>query len=53
VRAAVLLTAATLSAAEYSTYIGDANQYHVGRAIADSAGNTYIAGSRLLASPSS
>ena len=53
VLAAVLSTAVTLSAAEYSTYIGDANQYHVARAIADPTGNTYIAGSRVLTSQSS
>ncbi|MBZ5621353.1 MAG: SBBP repeat-containing protein [Acidobacteriia bacterium] len=50
---AVLSTAALLSAAEYSTYIGDANDYHVARTIADSVGNTYIAGSRVLASQTS
>lgn len=49
----MLLTAGTLSAAEYSTYIGDANQYHVARTVADSAGNTYIAGSRDLSTQTS
>ena len=35
-----------LSAADFTTYIGDANDYHVTRVIADAAGNTYVAGSR-------
>jgi uncharacterized protein (TIGR03437 family) len=37
-----------LFAQEYSTYIGGANVYQVARVTADSAGNTYIAGTRLL-----
>ena len=51
--AAVFLAAGTLAAGEYSTYIGDANTYHVARATADSAGNTYLAGSRDLADSTS
>jgi len=31
---------------EYTTYIGDANAYAVGRIRTDSAGNTYVAGNR-------
>jgi uncharacterized protein (TIGR03437 family) len=37
-----------LCSAEYTTFIGDANHYKIARVIADSAGNTYIAGTRLL-----
>ncbi len=37
-----------LLAAEYTTFIGDANPYQVARVVADSAGNTYIAATRLL-----
>ncbi len=35
-----------LPAAEFTTYIGDVNDYHVARVAADPAGNTYLAGSR-------
>ncbi len=49
----MLLTAGTLTAAEYSTYIGDTSTYHIARVVADSAGDTYIAGSRDLANQSS
>jgi uncharacterized protein (TIGR03437 family) len=44
-----LLVAAALcsGAAEFTTYIGDANDYRVARVVADAAGNTYIAGSRI------
>jgi uncharacterized protein (TIGR03437 family) len=38
----------TSMAAEYTTFIGDANPYQVARVLADSSGNTYIAGTRLL-----
>jgi uncharacterized protein (TIGR03437 family) len=38
---------AALPAAEFTTYIGDVNDYHVARVAADSAGNTYLAGSRI------
>jgi len=41
---------AAMLAAEFSTFVGDANDYHVARAIADASGNTYLAGSRTLAS---
>jgi hypothetical protein len=41
-----------LPAAEFTTYIGDTNDYHVARVAADSAGNTYIAGSRTVGSVS-
>jgi uncharacterized protein (TIGR03437 family) len=41
-----LCALATLPAADFTTYIGDANDYHVARVIADATGNTYVAGSR-------
>ncbi len=37
-----------LPAAEFTTYIGDVNGYHIARVAADSAGNTYLAGSRIV-----
>jgi uncharacterized protein (TIGR03437 family) len=48
-RTLALLVAAALcsGAAEFTTYIGDANDYRVARVVADGAGNTYIAGSRI------
>ncbi len=42
-----LCTLAALPAADFTTYIGDTNDYRVARVIADAAGNTYVAGSRL------
>jgi uncharacterized protein (TIGR03437 family) len=49
-RTLALLAAVALSsgAAEFTTYIGDANDYRVARVLADAAGNTYIAGSRIV-----
>jgi hypothetical protein len=44
--AATLCFLAVLPAADFTTYIGDANDYRVARVIADSSGNTYVAGSR-------
>ena len=44
--AATLCFLAALPAADFTTYIGDANDYRVARVIADTAGNTYVAGSR-------
>src|ERR1041385_8335662 len=41
---------AALPAAEFTTYIGDAFDYHVARVVADGAGNTYVAGSRIAIS---
>lgn len=41
-----LAAALAAPAAEFSTFIGDTSDYHVARIQADSAGNTYIAGSR-------
>jgi len=35
-------------AAEFTTYIGDTNDYSVARVVADASGNTYIAGSRIV-----
>ena len=40
--------ASPVHAAEYTTFIGDTNTYQVARVAADPAGNTYIAGTRLL-----
>jgi uncharacterized protein (TIGR03437 family) len=37
-----------LPAAEFTTYIGDVNDYQIARAAGDSAGNTYLAGSRIV-----
>ena len=45
---AALCFLAALPAAEFTTYIGDVNDYHVARVAADSAGNTYLAGSRIV-----
>jgi uncharacterized protein (TIGR03437 family) len=45
----VALLSSTVCAAEFSTFIGDSNDYHVTRVAADAAGNTYLAGSRLPA----
>ena len=45
-----LCSLAVLPAAEFTTYIGDVNDYHVARVAADSAGNTYLAGSRTAGS---
>jgi uncharacterized protein (TIGR03437 family) len=44
--AATLCFLAALPAADFTTYIGDSNDYRVARAIADASGNTYVAGSR-------
>src|SRR5689334_15842470 len=38
--------AGVLPAAEFSTFLGDSNRWQISRLIADSSGNTYIAGSR-------
>jgi uncharacterized protein (TIGR03437 family) len=45
---AALCFLAALPAAEFTTYIGDVNDYHVAGVVADSAGNTVVAGSRNL-----
>jgi uncharacterized protein (TIGR03437 family) len=42
----LLAGAISVSAADYTTYIGDANEYHVTAIANDTAGNTYVAGSR-------
>jgi uncharacterized protein (TIGR03437 family) len=44
--AAALCFVAALPAADFTTYIGDTNDYRVARLLADAAGNTYVAGSR-------
>ena len=41
-----------LQSAEYTTFIADANDYRIARVVADSMGNTYVAGTRLLTSSS-
>jgi len=49
-RSVILLTflCAAVSASDFTTYIGGADDYQVARAAADSAGNTYLAGTRNL-----
>jgi len=44
--AALVCFLAALPAADFTTYIGDANDYRVTRVLADASGNTYVAGSR-------
>src|ERR1035437_511849 len=44
--AAALCFLAALPAADFTTYIGDANDYRVARVTADASGNTYVTGSR-------
>ena len=44
--AVTLCFLAALPAADFTTYIGDTNDYRVARVLADAAGNTYVAGSR-------
>ena len=43
---ATLCFLTALPATEFTTYIGDSNDYRVARVLADAAGNTYVAGSR-------
>src|SRR5271157_1717072 len=43
--AAALFFLPALPAAEFTTYIGDVNDYHVARVAVDAAGNIYVAGS--------
>lgn len=47
---AVVLVSAAYSA-DFTTYIGDANQYQVFAVATDAAGNTYVTGSRLIQLP--
>jgi hypothetical protein len=42
------LAAAALPAAEFSTYIGDENTWHISRLRDDASGNTNVAGSRTF-----
>ena len=42
----LLCGAISASAADYTTYIGDANEYHVTAVATDGNGNTYVTGSR-------
>ena len=48
--AVALCVLPALPAAEFTTYIGDVNDYHIARVAADSSGNTYLAGSRTVGS---
>jgi uncharacterized protein (TIGR03437 family) len=41
------------SCADFTTYIGDANQYQVAAITTDSAGNTYVTGSQVIPTASS
>ena len=51
-RFALVFIASTLaSAGEFTTSLGDANPYLISAITTDSAGNTYIVGSRQLATP--
>jgi uncharacterized protein (TIGR03437 family) len=45
---ALLACAFCASAANYTTYIGDANAYQVAAIATDTSGNTYITGSRVI-----
>jgi uncharacterized protein (TIGR03437 family) len=47
-RSAILLAllCAAVSASDFTTFIGDVTDYSVARVVADSAGNTYLAGTR-------
>jgi uncharacterized protein (TIGR03437 family) len=42
----IILCAAALPAAEFSVFIGDANRWQVSQLVTDTAGNTWVAGSR-------
>jgi len=44
------ILASTGYCADFTTYIGDANPYQVAGIATDSAGNTYVAGSRIIES---
>ena len=43
-----LRLAAVCTAAEFSTYVGDQNEYKTARIVVDAAGNTYAAGARVI-----
>src|SRR5579871_3506709 len=45
---AFLTMAMGLLAADYTVYIGDSNEYRVAAITTDTAGNTYVTGSRLI-----
>ncbi len=45
---ALFLAVSTLTAGEYSTYIGDDNSWRISRLMVDASGNTYVAGSRTF-----
>ena len=46
--AALICAAALAQAASYTSYIGDQYQYQISAITTDRAGNTYVAGSRIL-----
>jgi len=48
VPAAFICAAAVAQAASYTSYIGDQYQYQISAIATDNAGNTYVAGSRIL-----
>jgi uncharacterized protein (TIGR03437 family) len=45
------VSVATLYGADFTTYIGDQNQYQVAALATDSAGNTYVTGRRIIQPP--
>ncbi len=45
---ALSIFVATAYSADFTTYIGDANQYQVAALTTDSAGNTYVTGGRVI-----
>src|SRR5579883_2684076 len=47
-RYSLVLIAYIAHGAEFSTFIGDASEYHVVRVLSDSSGNTIVGGSRSL-----
>ena len=46
----LLVLASTACGADFTTYIGDQNQYQVAAITTDSAGNTYVTGGRVIQS---
>lgn len=51
--ALILLAGSVLAAADYTTFIGDSNEYKVAQIVSDSAGNTYVTGGRIFYGASS
>jgi len=46
------VVASTANSADFTTYIGDVNQYQVAALTTDAAGNTYVTGGRVIQMPS-